>query len=197
MILSVTCVFVVLWYHLYLSGKGSGFEYQQSFLFLKKICQWIQRIQWKHLGKTQWWRLPSSISNVWMFVQFVIDFTICTHDTHMFNESCSYRNHTGFPLSFHLIFRGLYGNATPVCVEVRVTTIGFTICTYTHPGHTEAERLHLNRNYIVIPLVIMAHRPKTLIFYDGQKLSLCHQSFIKSVSAWVFQYWDIIGFLLI
>ena len=53
MILSVTYVFVALWYHLCLSGKGSGFCVQQFFLFLKNICHWIQRIQWNHLGKTQ------------------------------------------------------------------------------------------------------------------------------------------------
>ena len=33
MILSVTCVFVLLWYHLCLSGKGPGFEYSNPFIF--------------------------------------------------------------------------------------------------------------------------------------------------------------------
>ena len=36
MILSVTCVFVSLWYHLCLSGKGSGFEYSNHFYFWKR-----------------------------------------------------------------------------------------------------------------------------------------------------------------
>ena len=37
MILSVTCVFVALWYYLCLSDKGRGFEYSNPFFFEKNV----------------------------------------------------------------------------------------------------------------------------------------------------------------
>ena len=55
MILSVTCVFVALWYHLCLSGKGPGFKYNNPFIFEKKLSLksansvktfWENSIEW-------------------------------------------------------------------------------------------------------------------------------------------------------